>query len=98
MTNSETFFETDEHPTGAAGGHSYRTISTHSTSEGRVAYRQCSCGLWRIERYPASGQRHLEAVVDQSTRTVTRHRNPGTLDNGMSLVSSSASSASANAR
>ena len=99
MTNDELLRSTRDHADTPedTGGHSFTTVSAHSTSEGRIAYRQCSCGLWRIEHYPTGGQRRLLALVDQSARTVTRHRNPGALDSGASLVSSSAPSASASA-
>ena len=46
------------------GGHCFTTVSAHSTSEGRIAYRKCSCGLWRIEHYPTDGQRRLRAESD----------------------------------
>jgi hypothetical protein len=28
--------------------HSWRTRSTHTTSEGLVTYQSCTCGQWRI--------------------------------------------------
>jgi len=28
--------------------HSWRTRSTHTTSEGLVTYQSCACGRWRI--------------------------------------------------
>ena len=50
------------------GGHRFSTVSTHPTSQGLIAYRRCTCNLWRIERYQADGRRQLEAVVDQLSR------------------------------
>ena len=28
--------------------HSWKTRSTHATSEGRVHYQRCACGRWRV--------------------------------------------------
>lgn len=52
-------------------GHSYATVSAHNTSEGRVVYQRCVCGLWRIQRYIRGGAPVLEAVVDQRGPSAT---------------------------
>ena len=44
------------------GGHLFRTVSAHHTSQGRICYQKCACGSWRIERYPVTGRVQLEAV------------------------------------
>lgn len=49
-------------------GHSYSTVSAHNTSEGRVSYQRCACGLWRIQRNARSGIPVLEAIVDRQQR------------------------------
>jgi len=54
------------------GGHRYSTLSTHSTSEGRIAYQHCDCGLWRVERYPSHAQPITEATVEDS-KLASRH-------------------------
>jgi hypothetical protein len=48
------------------GGHRYTTLSTHCTSEGRIVYQHCDCGLWRVERYPSDAQPITEAIVEDS--------------------------------
>jgi hypothetical protein len=50
-------------------GHQYSTVSAHSTSEGRIAYQHCTCGIWRIQRFPADGQPATEAVVKNTDVT-----------------------------
>ena len=51
-------------------GHRYATVSAHNTSQGRVAYQRCVCGLWRIQRYTRGGVPVLEAAaVDQRRRS-----------------------------
>ena len=57
------------HPSGTdPDGHHYLAVSTHHTSEGRIVYRHCRCGMWRVERVARSGQPVLEAVVAGSLR------------------------------
>lgn len=51
-------------------GHRYAVVSAHNTSEGRVAYLRCTCGLWRVQRYPRRGRVVLEAVVDAAVGAV----------------------------
>jgi len=46
-------------------GHTYTAVSAHNTSEGRVVYQRCVCGLWRILRYSRAVGTVLEAAVDQ---------------------------------
>jgi len=36
--------------------HSWRTMSTHPTSEGRVCYQRCACGRWRVTLAAWAGQ------------------------------------------
>jgi len=43
--------------------HRYMVVSTHTTSEGRLAYQRCTCGVWRVQRYPRRGRPVIEAVV-----------------------------------
>jgi len=54
-------------PAADDAGHQYATESAHTTSEGRIAYQRCSCGQWRVQRYPRVGlggdQSVTEAVV-----------------------------------
>ena len=44
-------------------GHRYSTASIHHTSQGRIAYQRCTCGTWRIQRYPRHAQPVTEAVL-----------------------------------
>ena len=53
----------------AHDGHRYRTVSTHNTSEGRVAYQRCGCGVWHIELFGRLGESALQA-------SVARQQNP----------------------
>ena len=64
------------------GGHHFSTVSSHSTSDGRIAYRRCNCGLWRVERYPTDGRRLLEAQVDQCPGAMSQRRGPS-VDEGV---------------
>ena len=45
-------------------GHRYATVSAHNTSQGRLAYQRCNCGVWRVQRYPANAAPVTEAVLD----------------------------------
>lgn len=47
-------------------GHQYATVSAHTTSEGRVVYQRCACGLWRIQRHTRFAGTFLEATVDHN--------------------------------
>ena len=48
---------------GTHDGHRYRTVSTHNTSEGRVAYRHCACGMWHIELFNRVGEPVRQASI-----------------------------------
>jgi len=52
------------------GNHRYRTVSAHNTSEGRVAYRRCACGIWQIERFPRLGDPAIEASLGRRKHPV----------------------------
>jgi len=67
MTINEVF---EEAPLDHPGAHRYSTVSAHNTSEGRIAYQRCACGLWRIQRYNRAGGSVLEACVDQREQMV----------------------------
>ena len=56
------------------GGHLFRTVSAHRTSQGRIEYKKCLCGRWRIESYPAPQRVQLEAAIDRSTVPTDRMR------------------------
>lgn len=51
------------------GGHCFGTVSAHNTSEGRIAYQRCGCGLWRIQRYPAAGGYPVPIALADEHRT-----------------------------
>ena len=51
-------------------GHRYSTISAHTTSEGRIAYQRCACGMWRIERFPRFGDPITQASIGRRQRQV----------------------------
>jgi hypothetical protein len=52
------------------GAHHYAVVSAHNTSEGRIVYQRCACGLWRIQRHDRVGGTVLEATVDHRVPTV----------------------------
>jgi hypothetical protein len=33
--------------------HHWRTVSSHSTSVGKVRYQRCACGRWRVDLHTA---------------------------------------------
>ena len=51
-------------------GHHYSTVSAHNTSEGRIAYQRCACGLWRIERFPRFGDPMMQASIGRRRHPV----------------------------
>jgi hypothetical protein len=79
-------------PAGHAGGHSlgghcFGTVSTHSTSEGRIAYQRCSCGLWRIQRHPAAGGFPVSVALADEHRGRGRRDTKTTRQNALTFSS-----------
>jgi hypothetical protein len=56
MTTTDSF-DTDH------DGHRFALVSAHATSQGRLCYLRCSCGMWQVRRYPGIGRTVTEAVV-----------------------------------
>jgi len=44
-------------------GHRFALVSAHPTSQGRLSYLRCSCGMWQVQRQPRVGRTVTEAVV-----------------------------------
>lgn len=52
--------------------HHWSTASEHPTSEGRLAYRTCRCGRWRVVLAPAE-------TLEVGSRVLAERRGPGGL-------------------
>jgi hypothetical protein len=48
-------------------GHRFALVSAHATSQGRLSYLRCSCGMWQVQRQPRAGGTVTEAVVGAPT-------------------------------
>ena len=66
--------------------HDYRSVSAHRTSEGRICYQHCSCGLWRVVRFPLAGSPVLTAVVDEQRSADRRSSDSNELKRGSAYL------------
>lgn len=44
-------------------GHRFALVSAHATSQGRLSYLRCRCGMWQVQRQPRAGGTLTEAVL-----------------------------------